>query len=155
MLKYEPALAALWFFKSSEIGPNSHFMFCLVALSKFAKFMKHFHSKIGEQILNIFKLPKIHQNSNEKKKMCPFFHPSPPTRPALWFPFCSRERRHRQMYQWALQRAVAQRQFSSVALAVLSRRGTASLLLILAKKSELFQSTNGRTSKCYNAVFLE
>lgn len=26
MLKYEPALAVLWFFKSLEIGPNTHFI---------------------------------------------------------------------------------------------------------------------------------
>lgn len=36
--------------------------------------MKHVHSKIGDQILNTFKLPKIQQNTNDKKKM-PFLFP--------------------------------------------------------------------------------
>lgn len=49
--------------------------FCLLEQSKFAKFMKHVHSKIGDQILNTFKLPKIQQNTNDKKKMHLFFPP--------------------------------------------------------------------------------
>lgn len=62
-------------FSRAQKFPQIPTSFCLLELPKFAKFIKHVHSKIGDQIRNTFKLPKIQQHLNYKKKMSLFFPP--------------------------------------------------------------------------------
>lgn len=151
MLKYEPASEALWFFKSSETGTNTHFILPS-GTAKFAKFMKHVHSKIGDQIPNTFKLPKVQQNLKHKKKMSLFF---PPGLHCDFYFVPEKEGTDKCINERDTAESCCSKTIQQCFLGSMSRGGTTLLLLLLAKKSELFQSTNGRTSKCYNIVFLK
>lgn len=137
-------------FSRAQKFPQIPTSFCLLELPKFAKFIKHVHSKIGDQIRNTFKLPKIQQHLNYKKKMSLFF-PQACTVISILF-----QRKKVQInVSMSFAESCCSKTIQQCFLGSMSRGGITLLLLLLAKKSELFQSTNGRTSKCYNTVFLE
>lgn len=112
--------------------------------------LRNSHNKIEKQILNACKLPENPIKCKLQEENAPFF---------FFFQACTvicflfQRKKALINVSMSFEKGCCPKTIQQCFLGSTSRVGATLLLLILAKKSELFQSANGRTSKCYNAVF--